>query len=436
MLRSSPVLVRWLMLVCVMLGTAAADAPTGYKCGPGGRKVKEACACPKGKVSARDADNKAICAPKPPPVATACLKDRAGKHAVKIDSQPQGATIFLGDKSCGAVGQTPWTGKLEPGPVNVILERHSYVPHTRTFDVVAQARQVLSVPLVRTNVGTVRILADADPNVRGADVRIDGEAKGKVPLELAVPGGRRKLELDRAGFASFTQWIDVEDAVTVTVMPVLVPQTVVTGKLFVDADVPGAEVHVNGTRRGTTPVVIDNLPEGDYEVLVEKPPATPFKATVRVAKGQTSVRALLASSIPAKPTTGTLRVVSGKIVGSVYIDGLAVGNTPLEKQLPAGEYWVVVRAKNFGSFERRVQLAAGQTVIVDAMLHPSAKLVINSAPAGAAVFVDGKRAGVTPLTLDLLVGEHAIIVERQGFQRHTVKVQLKGDQTLDITLQR
>jgi hypothetical protein len=425
-----------LALLIVLVRIAAADPPTGYKCGPGGRVVKDrGCACPKDKLDARDAAGKAICAPRPPPVATACLKDRTGKYTVTIDSQPNGAVIYLGDKACGPTGTTPWTGRLAAGPVTVVFERHSYEAQTKTFAVTTKRKQAFTTALARTNVGTVRVLADADPNVRDADVFIDDELRGKAPIDLQVKGGRRKLELRKKDFVPFVQWIEVVDSVSMNILPMLVAPQVVTGKLFVDADVPGAEVTINGTRRGTTPLVIDKLPAGDYAIEVAKPPAAPFKTTIKIGKGDHSVRATLAQSLPVKPTHGTL-VVTSKVPAEVQIDGVVVGHAPVEKQLAAGDYWVRVMAPGYGVWEKRVLVEAGKRTEVEAKLAPSAKLAITSTPSGANVFVDGKRLGITPLVLDLQWGEYTIFVEKQGYPRETRKLDLKADKALDVTLKR
>ena len=427
---------RILALLIALAGVAVADPPTGYKCGPGGRVLKDrGCACPKDKIDSRDATGKAICAPKPPPAATACLKDRTGKHVVTIDSQPSGAVVYLGDKACGAVGTTPWTGKLAAGPVIVIFERHSYVAQTKTFEIAAKPKQTLTTSLARTNVGTVSVVADADPNVNDAEVYIDDALVGKAPVTLQVAGGRRKLELRRDGFTTFVQWIEVEDGVAINVLPMLTRPVVVTGKLFVDADVAGAEVTVNGTRRGTTPIVIDQLPAGSYTVEVTKPPATPFKTTIQIGKGDHSVRATLAASVPAKATTSKLRIAP-RVPAEVFIDGDSVGFAPIEKQLPAGEYWIQIRAKGYATWEARVRMEVGKDVSLTPDLDRSALLTITSTPAGASVFIDGKRTGITPMTIELVAGSRTIIVEKAGFQRFTQTIDLKADKALDVSLKR
>ena len=425
------------MIAVLVARLAAADAPSGYKCGPGGRAIKgTGCKCPAEKLATRDADNAAICAPKPEPQPSACLADRKGKHVVKIDSSPQGATIFLGDKACGSVGLTPWSGKLAVGPVIVMLERLSFEPYSRSITVSGVARQELSIPLTRTNVGSVDVRADADPNVAGAAISIDGQQHGVVPVVLQVPGGRHRIEIAKDGFEPFLQWIDVQDSQTVMVMPALKAAVVVKGRLVVDADLAGAEVWVNGVKRGVTPLALTELALGTYHVEVRKLGATTWKQTVEVTKAQTLVRATLVASV-AKPTAGIVKVTSAVPGGEVFLDGNAIGKVPLEQPLPPGDYWLVVKLPGHKRFEQKLHLELGQTIAVVADLRPAAELRVLSTPAGSTVFVDGIRVGATPLVIDLELGDHVIYIERSGFQRHDERVKLIGPTvTVSATLKR
>jgi hypothetical protein len=429
--------VRWLLLLLWLLPSIAlADPPSGYECGRGGRAIAgKGCRCPAGKIDARDPAGKAICATKPPPDANACLAARRGKHPVRVDSQPPGATLYIGDRSCGAVGTTPWTGTLATGPLRVIAEHQGFDPVERTIEVTGKGRLAIHLQLARTNMGTVAIRADADPNVEGAAVTIDGEPRGSAPITVKLRGGRHQLELAKPGFEPFEQWIDVVDSVTTTVVPVLVPARVETGSLFVDADVPGAEVRLDGAPRGKTPLVIDPLPVGSYAVEVAASGRVTWKQTVQVRRGQVAVKATLAASAPAAATTGMLSITS-KIAAEVVLDGEVVGRTPLSRALREGEYWLVVRAEGYKPFDRRVRITAGQTLDVTAALAPVARLAIESSPEGAAVFVDGVRVGITPVVVDVVHGEHAIIVEHRGYQRHTQTVRMDTARTLSVTLKR
>jgi uncharacterized caspase-like protein len=69
-----------------------------------------------------------------------------GSQDVTIDSYPPGATLYINHKHCGAIGKTPWDGKLPPsqgtatGTFTVIFERPGEEPATKEFAVLKSTR--------------------------------------------------------------------------------------------------------------------------------------------------------------------------------------------------------------------------------------------------------------------------------------------------------
>ena len=109
----------------------------------------------------------------------ACKGNKAGRYKVKIDSAPQGATIYIESKQCPAIGVTPWTGKLANATYTVIIEQPGYEPSTKTFKVGKLSKQqALFVPLVRQP--QIEIRSDADKNLVGATVSVDGQPQGTI----------------------------------------------------------------------------------------------------------------------------------------------------------------------------------------------------------------------------------------------------------------
>src|SRR5688500_14971592 len=76
-----------------------------------------------------------------------CPARTPGRYGVKIDSVPQGAAVYIGEKACGPVGNTPWSGKLNAQTITVIVEKDGYKPETKQFTVRKVRTQTLNVPL-------------------------------------------------------------------------------------------------------------------------------------------------------------------------------------------------------------------------------------------------------------------------------------------------
>ena len=118
------------------------------------------------------------------------------------------------------------------------------------------------------------------------------------------------------------------------------------------------------------------------------------------------------------PAVGTLQIESEPTGARVSVNGTAMGLTPLQlSDLPFGSYKVRVQQKGYDSQTRDVSLQAGsaagvlQFALVRAAAAASGGADIISTPEGAAVSVDGRPVGTTPITgLKLKPGRHTIEV--------------------------
>src|ERR1700733_453102 len=64
-----------------------------------------------------------------------CPGNKPGRFGVKIDSAPQGAAVYINDRSCPAIGVTPWEGKLNAGDYTVLIEAPGYDLATKPLKV-------------------------------------------------------------------------------------------------------------------------------------------------------------------------------------------------------------------------------------------------------------------------------------------------------------
>ena len=264
-----------------------------------------------------------------------------GKYPVKIESAPPGATVYIDRKELGAVGVTPWQGKMKNGDYLIIVELDGYQLAQKNQKV-ARTRKVQSVfiPLIKkVDPPRIDIRADADQNVFGATVYLDGQSQGSAPVLLTTAAGRHLVELKREGFDNFQTWVEVKDNEKASLTPVLKPiAKPKLGVIVVEADVPDAEVFLDGNKQnGTTPMVINDVIEGLHVVELRKDPAIPWKQTVQVLAGQqVKVRGELKATLGGQG--GTIRVLSNVTGADVFLDGTNMGKVPLDiKQVKGGD---------------------------------------------------------------------------------------------------
>ena len=176
----------------------------------------------------------------------------------------------------------------------------------------------------REVVKTGRLLVRSEPP--GATVTVDGVEKGVTPLALRdVEFGTRVIAVTQRGYTTETRRVAISAARPSRSMDVKLvaaravsqkpvapkrseggspapstPATLgkpLTGGLAVDSRPAGASVTINGKPSGTTPLTVDDLPPGDYRIVMSMPGFRNFAATVRVVAGE---RARAAYSLTAQ----------------------------------------------------------------------------------------------------------------------------------------
>lgn len=372
--------------------------------------------------------------------ASADVCPKTGRYAVKIDSAPQGAAIYIGDKTC-QVGVTPWEGKLNRATYSVIVEAAGYEAATKAFAVVAlRKKQELFVPLVRkVDPPKIDVRADADPKAMvGATVLLDGEVKGQAPLVVTTTPGRHQLRIQKDGYEPFESWYTIADNNTQTVMTSLKEQKSKVGAVVVDADVPDAEVYIDGSKQpDNTPAVIQNVVEGFHVIEVRKKPAQPWKQTVQVtANQQTKIHAELQATL--NGGVGVIRVLSDTDGARAFLDGTDMGAVPIDiKDVKAGDHIIQVKAPGMQPGEKKVSVAAGSSQIVKFDLGPDVGngngiLKVISMVPQAQVFIDGASVGNVPQEKRVAAGEHLVVVQLDGYKQFDQNVRVEPGQSITV----
>ena len=100
------------------------------------------------------------------------------------------------------------------------------------------------------------------------------------------------------------------------------------------------------------------------------------------------------------------------------LDGktLAVSNQ-LEHELQAGDYNLTIDDPYHALKQLVVSIKRGQQTILQEQLEPiSGVMNIVSEPPGAEVYINGDKAGLTPLTVDKSVGQYSVLESRNNYQ--------------------
>jgi hypothetical protein len=144
-------------------------------------------------------------------------KPRAPRvEKVRIESEPAGATVYLGDKDSGAAGVTPLDLELPAGEQVVIIELDGYVPRFET--VVVEERTGDTDDTTQTfayaldpATSVLRVEAEAGAAIPpGTRVSVDGVDQGELPAKLEVEVGAHEVQVTAPGREPYDEWVEVE----------------------------------------------------------------------------------------------------------------------------------------------------------------------------------------------------------------------------------
>ena len=196
-------------------------------------------------------------------------------------------------------------------------------------------------------------------------------------------------------------------------------------------------------------------------------PAAPASAASAAAPPSNGAAATPPADRRAEPDTrsdatsagaGRILVRSTPAGARVVVDGRDYGLSPVAvRDLATGSHRVRVTQDGFLPVERRVSVTASQPaqsltiplqrvgVASDAAESPRpvttdgverfvGTLVVDSRPAGAKVFLDGRAVGNTPLSMrDVRAGEHAVRLEHDGYRRWSGSIRVVAAERNRVT---
>jgi serine/threonine protein kinase len=187
------------------------------------------------------------------------------------------------------------------------------------------------------------------------------------------------------------------------------------------------------------PTVISPPPSAEPAQAEESPAQSSGSATAKAAAARTR-------TARKKAVSARLAVVPGQVVvdstpqgAQVQVDGKSDASwvTPVTVPgLQPGQHSITASKAGYASDTRSVEIAAGSKAsFVMHLTQLMATLAVNSDPAAASVFVDGKDAGkTTPAQLSVDKGQHVILVRKLGYIDETSNAQFVPGQTVNISL--
>jgi len=271
--------------------------------------------------------------PNLPPVKT--------KGLVVIETKPEGAGIYLGDKTKGIFTRTPYTGSLPPGRQTVIIELKRYKTERKTFHVRTDRMVYLYFSLaLERNRGWIEVKA----NIPSADVYFDSKsvgAVGRTPYTGWLRPGKHKIIVERNGYQAFNKEVNITagdvHVVDARLSKVTYGWLKVTGKTT-----DGAEIKVNGkTVKCPEYPCRTQLPEGSYKIALERAGYKSYKHDLKVSQATETQLAVRLNPKPSRLNAYITFGVSAALLAGAITAGVMSRNRKdaLQSDLDSGKIY-------------------------------------------------------------------------------------------------
>ena len=213
------------------------------------------------------------------------LKVKTNKKQAKVDNSKKGMAVFnikpsnamllidgqIADGSGGA-----YTLSLPYGT-------HYYTVKLKDFSITNQQVKI-DKNAKNVNVDLTEYFAKVSIScpTEDAELSINGEQKGVGRWEGMMIPGKYAIEASKDGCHSQTRQIELKDNDEITVD--FTKLKTITGSLRVDYEPAGADVLLNGKKVGVTPLVLKELPVGNYQLEIWKEYYVKKFVTVKIAE--------------------------------------------------------------------------------------------------------------------------------------------------------
>jgi hypothetical protein len=176
------------------------------------------------------------------------------------------------------------------------------------------------------------------------------------------------------------------------------------------------------------------LPAGTHEFRIVFDRYQEYSGNVTIA-GRDVLQTL---PVVLQPDWGSFALATDPPGAEIYFDGDMLGTTPATIDLPSGSHELEFRLSGFGPVLQSITSVAGQVEVVPRVLmRASASLLeVRSNPEGAAVSVQNKYQGVTPLSVEIPPNEKVTVwVSKPGYAASNQVVQSNGSESVSMNVE-
>lgn len=321
---------------------------------------------------------------------------------VTPDEAHADATLNLVSGLGLTVGKTVYS--LSGAPT-VEVESEGFRPRSYAIrpDEVGRAVEVRLEPLPGRLIAAVgRALPETRWTLDGDRIAI------AAAIDLERPAGTYTLVADHPYFAPVEQMIELQRGRTVELRLDLEP---VAGSVSILSEPSGAEVFLDGSSLGTTPLEMP-INGGEYALRVVAEDRQDIEEVVQV----TNAAPRLERRYILRPLTSTLTIEAYPAGGELLVDGRRVPASGQIEVTANEDHTVTYVRPGYRARSETVRLKAKEQRALTIRLQEELGIVDIRTTPGADILVDGKKVGTGAVELQLQAVPHTIELRKAGYR--------------------
>jgi TolB-like protein len=348
--------------------------------------------------------------------------------SLTVVSAPVEGEVYIDEVYAGKASQAKplVIEKLLEGQYKVRVIAGGYEEYKEVVQVKPKSNREIGV-MLKSLPGSIAV--SSEPT--GARVMINGKDMGLAPLNLErLEKGVYNIRMQMDNYLDWSGVAIVEPGQSAEIKGQM---KVIPGKLLISTVPEGVTVFLDSKKVGVTPVLVENIRPGTYQVLLEAPTYANHSVLQTIKPGQehkihhemlkkTGKLTVLANLPDAK-----IQLFDGKsdTASLVFEQTLPIHKIPLN----VGFYKMKVSRPSYFTQEEMIHITADKEYRTErVLLQKPGTLIVASAPVkGAKFYMDGNYEGTANI-FEVPQGEH--VLERQTFFETQVQtVQVQADST-------
>jgi serine/threonine protein kinase len=264
----------------------------------------------------------------------------------------------------------------------------------------------------------------------GAIVKSNGRELGQTPLiKYQLPVGQQVLDLEFPGYQPRPVAVDITKDSTNNLGQIILVRDV--GQFVIKTNPSGVPFQIidseNRVTSGISPLTVENMPTGKYQVKIQRPGWPEVDEDVDLAAN---------ASVAIQHTFqgANVSLKSDPSGATIYLAGVAIGKTPLSYNLPLGQVELTSKIGSLAPVTQRFTPDPDGGSVME-FKHTYGLVSITSDRADAEVLIGGINLGHVPIEGILPPGKHQVIVRVSGSpeQARTAEIAANHRQVMQFT---